>query len=200
MSNEIFEIEDLAPIEVSEVDEPAVGEYFYFIKRDSMMEDLLSEEFLAQIEKKLGKKSAEAIKNALTILQPIFKDAPEDVKKAIVILAEAVGYGYPEPDKYPEPEEVSKNASSKVETVLELTKKLLEEVEKLKKDILEEIRKRIPETQSVNQEPDIQEPETQKDEQEELLKELRELIRVVEERNKEWDSIISGLEKLQEGE
>ena len=181
MSNEVYIIEDLVPVEISEVAEPAIGEYFYFIKGDGNMDKYLSQEYLALIEKKLGKQQAEAIKNALEILAPIFKDAPEDVKKAIAILAEAVGYGYPEPkDEYPEP--VEKNVMSKLDTVIKLVERLSEEVAKLKNDILTEVKKQ--DNESEKKDEDIES---------EILRELDEIIRVLKERNDELNAILSGI-------
>jgi len=67
---------------------------------------MVSEELL----KRLPEKAAQAVKDALAILQPYLEDLPDDVRKAIQTLVEAVGYGYPE-----QKDDIAKKVSDLIE-------------------------------------------------------------------------------------
>ncbi len=150
---EIYEIEDLQVLEISEVDVPAIGETFYFVKRGANMDEILAR--FDELEKSLGKEMVDKIKSALKVLKPIYDEAPADVKEAIEILAESVGYPAPKEDKYPEPvkkseetseiestDEVVKRLEKKIETVEKLIQRLVEEFEKLKADYDKEVKEK----------------------------------------------------------
>jgi|GEM_PF-4769930 len=192
-------LEDVMVVEISEVENPAIRETFYIMKGDKMV-DIFSDAYYEKLEKKVGKKTAEAIKSALQILMPVFKNSPDDVKSAIVTLAEAVGYGYPEPDKYPAPEQVEleKRWESKINTVekvinriAEQVDRLIEEFEKLKAD-LSEVNLKKSDNPEDNSQPQVDVGQ--------LSKALDELISLVENKIKEEEAIYSGLKKLLRGE
>jgi hypothetical protein len=180
-------------LEVSEIDEPAIGEEFYIVKREGSMEDLISDEVLTEVEKKLGKDARESIKQAINILQPLYKDAPDDIKKAIETLAGFIGVSIN--DKYPYPEvekEITKNLESKMNTVLRLLERLAEELEKLKADINAEKEKKM----EVKKDVEVKTEEVKKSEEELPPEKIDELLNLMKEKVEERNAIVSGLKKL----
>jgi len=180
-------------LEVSEVNEPAIGEEFYIVKGEGSMEDLISDEVLTEVEKKLGKDARESIKQAINILQPLYKDAPDDIKKAIETLAGFIGVSIN--DKYPYPEvekEITKNLESKMNTVLRLLERLAEELEKLKADINAEKEKKM----EVKKDVEVKTEEVKKSEEELPPEKIDELLNLMKEKVEERNAIVSGLKKL----
>ncbi len=193
MSDKVGLLFDLHMLEVSEVDEPAIGEEFYIVKREGSMEDLISDEVLTEVEKKLGKDARESIKQAINILQPLYKDAPDDIKKAIETLAGFIGVSIN--DKYPYPEvekEITKNLESKMNTVLRLLERLAEELEKLKADINAEKEKKM----EVKKDVEVKTEEVKKSEEELPPEKIDELLNLMKEKVEERNAIVSGLKKL----
>lgn len=193
MSDKVGLLFDLHMLEVSEVDEPAIGEEFYILKREGSMEDLISDEVLTEVEKKLGKDARESIKQAINILQPLYKDAPDDIKKAIETLAGFIGVSIN--DKYPYPEvekEITKNLESKMNTVLRLLERLAEELEKLKADINAEKEKKM----EVKKDVEVKTEEVKKSEEELPPEKIDELLNLMKEKVEERNAIVSGLKKL----
>ena len=195
MSDKVGLLFDLHMLEVSEIDEPAIGEEFYIVKREGSMEDLISDEVLTEVEKKLGKDARESIKQAINILQPLYKDAPDDIKKAIETLASFIGVSIN--DKYPYPEvekEITKNLESKLNTVLRLLERLAEELEKLKADINAEKEKKMEVKKS--EEVEVKTEEIKKSEDELPPDKIDELLNLMKEKVEERNAIVSGLKKL----
>jgi len=193
MSDKVGLLFDLHMLEVSEVNEPAIGEEFYIVKREGSMEDLISDEVLTEVEKKLGKDARESIKQAINILQPLYKDAPDDIKKAIETLAGFIGVSIN--DKYPYPEvekEITKNLESKMNTVLRLLERLAEELEKLKADINAEKEKKM----EVKKDVEVKTEEVKKSEEELPPEKIDELLNLMKEKVEERNAIVSGLKKL----
>jgi len=193
MSDKVGLLFDLHMLEVSEIDEPAIGEEFYIVKREGSMEDLISDEVLTEVEKKLGKDARESIKQAINILQPLYKDAPDDIKKAIETLAGFIGVSIN--DKYPYPEvekEITKNLESKMNTVLRLLERLAEELEKLKADINAEKEKKM----EVKKDVEVKTEEVKKSEEELPPEKIDELLNLMKEKVEERNAIVSGLKKL----
>jgi len=193
MSDKVGLLFDLHMLEVSEVNEPAIGEEFYIVKGEGSMEDLISDEVLTEVEKKLGKDARESIKQAINILQPLYKDAPDDIKKAIETLAGFIGVSIN--DKYPYPEvekEITKNLESKMNTVLRLLERLAEELEKLKADINAEKEKKM----EVKKDVEVKTEEVKKSEEELPPEKIDELLNLMKEKVEERNAIVSGLKKL----
>ncbi len=174
------ELRNIKPKELSFVDAPANRKQFLFFKKEKsdekshadskvnrltkgdylmnkelreLIEEYFGDKFVAEeFEKaeKLSDKALNAIRGALKLINKYKADLPDDLKKAVGILAKYAGYGYGYPAKK---EDVEKSGAKFSKDTLEKLKKAIESLEALK-TVLPELKE---ETQKSKVEKSIEE-------------------------------------------
>lgn len=143
---------DLSIDEVSLVDLPANRRKFLVIKSEAFMDELL-EKLSKMIEtpegaverlKGLDAQTLDAIKSAVSVLEKVFDDLPDDLKEAVRVLMKyaVYGYGYPPPAAEP-----AKADEKKAEDDAAISKRI-DEVAKSVEALSEMVSKQISELET----------------------------------------------------
>lgn len=164
--------------------------------KDYLGEDFSEEEF--EKAEKLSDKVLNALKGALNILNKYKGDFPDELKKAVGVLAKYAGYGYPakksdEPYKLEKVIEalekahlekagakLSKNTREQIQKAIDALKKLLEE--DIKKDTGNgEIKKELEEIKKSLEKLEKKAEKEGKDEAKKELDEIKKRLKTIEE-------------------
>lgn len=158
---------------------------------DTEMQELLKSYFGEDVEidfekaEELSDKALNAIKGALKLVNKYKTDFPDDLKKAVGVLAKYAGYGYGYPAKK---QDVEKSGAKFSKDTLEKLKKAIEALEALKgvpPELKGETQKSNAEKQIEKLTKSIEELENKKDDESKVklaktLDELTERLKVVE--------------------
>jgi len=166
---------DLSIDEVSLVDLPANRRKFLVIKSEAFMDELLKQlekmietpEGAVERLKGLDAQTLEAIKSAVTTLEKVFDDLPDDLKEAVRVLMKyaVYGYGYPppaaEPAKADEKKAEDDAVSKRIDEVVKSVEALSESVNKRLEELDSKI-KAIPAVKKSLEGDDVTPPVTTK--------------------------------------
>jgi DNA repair exonuclease SbcCD ATPase subunit len=143
---------DLSIDEVSLVDLPANRRKFLVIKSEAFMDELLKQlekmietpEGAVERLKGLDAQTLEAIKSAVTTLEKVFDDLPDDIKEAVRVLTKYAVYGY----GYPPPAPAEPATAEEKKSDDDAVSKRIDEVVKSIEALSESVNKRLEELDS----------------------------------------------------
>ena len=140
--------------------------------RDYLGEDFSEEEF--EKAEKLSDKVLNALKGAMNILNKYKGDFPDELKKAVAVLAKYAGYGYPAKKVEKAGAKLSKSTIEQIKKVIEALGKLIEpdKVKKEAGDENEEVKKELGEIKKALEKLEKKDEKGKKDELEDLKKRL----------------------------
>ncbi|MBW1939376.1 MAG: hypothetical protein JRI67_11560 [Deltaproteobacteria bacterium] len=197
---------DIEMTEVSFVDEPANKRKFLFFKAQDSKGDIVMDNELLELMKayfgddakldfekaeEISDKALKAIKDALKLINKYRADFPDDLKKAVGVLAKYAGYGYGYPAAKGDEEDksdIEKAGAKFSKDTLEKLKKAVEALDALKA-ILPDIKEETKKSKEDSESPESSEAE-------EVLAKLAKSLEELEAKKSQEDKLSKTLEEL----